>query len=84
MKRYNYYINQDGKRECYVVTYREVDRPSECSICRALNSVLSADFPVEDKLSPQLTNLAAANLRRHLKSGKHWKRTNEQVRKIFK
>ena len=81
MKRYHYYTNSNGERECYILTYKEVFKPSECAFCNNLKDFIENRYPGSG-VSIRILNLAKGNLKRHLKTNKHWKRIREEIRKI--
>ena len=79
MKRYHHYRNSDGEKECYVVEYKEVTDPSECSFCKNLKHFIEVGHK-ESRLPANILNLATGSLKRHLNSGRHWKLINEYVK----
>jgi len=79
MKRYHKYTNSDGEKECFVLVYKEVFDSSECTFCDNLKDFINYRYPESD-LPIRILNLAKGNLKRHLKTGRHWKRVREYIK----
>jgi hypothetical protein len=75
MKRYYYW--EDGST-VLIQTYKQVEE--DCTFCKAICGFLEdcADNPDYNRLK----GLATGNLRRHLKTQKHWRIIKEEVRKL--
>jgi hypothetical protein len=79
MKKYYYWIDNEGITQRYTRTFTEVQE-SKCSMCEGMNNFIE-DYPkFKDEVPVRILNLCKANLIRHLKTGKHWKSVNDSFR----
>lgn len=77
MRKYYYYENETGKHR-YIHIYKEVNQ-SECDMCRGMKHFINKVYPErKDEIPAGILNLCKANLKSHLKTGRHWKSVGEE------
>ena len=74
MKRYYYYIDQDGMKCRVILTYEETNEEN-CDICNSIKHFLQHITQRQNRMR----GLATGSLARHLATGKHWKQIARSV-----